>query len=290
MSEPTVVSFAGGLFGGMVGTFTTHPLDTVKVWWQQAGNTPSKGKGYVKATLKSTPNPTIMSVCRQNIARDGFRALYKGVVPQMTVVAAEKCLVFGFYDFLRKIQPFDSQFMNTVASGLGAGTLCTMVVVPGERVKILLQQSHSVGWKSPLQQNLVGRAGSGLRYIYQGWGSTLFREVPGYGIYFGTYEALNRYRPPTRWWDTPLYGGLSGFASWVVIYPSDPIKTMIQDSQEPLRYRDAVRTIYRNHGLGGFYRGYTNALARAFCMHAIVFTVVEWFIGRCGTNGVWKEL
>ena len=67
-----------------------------------------------------------------------------------------------------------------------------------------------------------------------------------------------------------LAGGTGGIAYWLTIYPVDVLKTTLQsDHTDPAKRRykgvaDAASQIYREHGIKGFFRGFTPCLARAF--------------------------
>ena len=115
-----------------------------------------------------------------------------------------------------------------------------------------------------------------LSTFYRGWTATLFREVPGYGIYFTTYEYLKNNTKDMKPYHTLLYGGMSGLAAWLFIYPSDPPKTLMQDKNIGLK--DAIKIIYNKYGLSGFYKGFSIALFRSIPLHAGVFLGYETFL------------
>ena len=131
-------------------------------------------------------------------------------------------------------------------------------------------QLHALGKSNTLQEIIRSTK---LNTLYTGWTATLYREVPGYGIYFTTYEYLKsktRDNIPTQ----PQAFGIgccSGFASWIFIYPADPIKTIMQNSKELFgdKYNmySAIRHIYSTHGFGGFYRGFSLGLFRSMPLH-----------------------
>ena len=77
----------------------------------------------------------------------------------------------------------------------------------------------------------------GFGGLYKGVGALMMRDVPGWGVYFYTYESLKEYFGMTkakqegtnntmlnfgiRMW----CAGIAGQTSWVVSYPYDIIKT-----------------------------------------------------------------
>jgi hypothetical protein len=102
-----------------------------------------------------------------------LRGLYSGIGPPMIGVGLEKSVVFGVY--YNTIKYTDSPFISGALSGLSA----SFVVTPFERIKILLQTSQKI------ERSMFHRS-----FLFQGLSATLYRETPGFGIYFSTYQYL----------------------------------------------------------------------------------------------------
>lgn len=113
----------------------------------------------------------------------------------------------------------------------------------------------------------------------------IVRDTIGTGVYFGGYETTKYLLsgnksasagPLTQF----LAGGICGVMCWIVVFPLDLVKTLIQKeilSVNPT-YKsamDCVRDIYKQNGLSGFYRGITVTLIRAFPIHSLNFLVYE---------------
>ena len=72
--------------------------------------------------------------------------------------------------------------------------------------------------------------------MYKGLNATTLREVIALGIYFGGYEAVVREFDKRlgngKQLDTPLRsffaGGIAGCMSWIITYPIDYVKTVLQ--------------------------------------------------------------
>jgi solute carrier family 25 carnitine/acylcarnitine transporter 20/29 len=144
--------------------------------------------------------------------------------------------------------------------------------------------------------------------LFRGFVSTACREVPSFGIYFGSYtHMLKALTPP----NTPpehqpvmpilVAGGLAGALSWGVVYPVDVIKSNIQLStlSAPLAADEigatavaakgssdsmvnVTRALYRRYGYGIFFRGFSTAVVRAVPVNAAVFFFYELFRGHLG--------
>ena len=66
--------FIYGCFGGIVGTFVSHPIDTIRI------------------NLQSLKKPQY-----------DIRSLYKGIMSPIIGIGIEKAIVFGTYDLSMKI-------------------------------------------------------------------------------------------------------------------------------------------------------------------------------------------
>jgi hypothetical protein len=116
------------------------------------------------------------------------------------------------------------------------------------------------------------------------------RDFPGWGIYFFSYEALQKLvgiktdgvsNVNTNNFSSILLlmlcGGWAGQLSWIVSYPADVIKTTIQvTTTEKLTMRYVASTNYRAHGLSWFFKGMSAALARSFVVNSITLPVYDY--------------
>jgi hypothetical protein len=130
----------------------------------------------------------------------------------------------------------------------------------------------------------------GLRGLFRGLGTTICREVPGFGIYFFAYELMTRStgdnaepRPPVSTFHMLLAGGFSGTLSWVLTYPIDVVKSRLQIDGMDGVYRysgfmDCLKKSIQAEGYGVMTRGLTSTILRAFPTNAATFTVVTWVI------------
>tara|TARA_Y100000590_G_scaffold438452_1_gene561277 strand:+ start:7289 stop:8020 length:732 start_codon:yes stop_codon:yes gene_type:complete len=234
--------FLYGCFGGVVGTIISHPVDTIRI------------------NLQSSKKP-----------KYDVRSLYKGILSPFIGIGLEKAIVFGTYDVTMKL--LQSNASNRVnenkknslfhfISGVSAGLSSTIVVTPVEYFKIKYQNQSSIKVKE-LQ----------LKTVYRGWTATLFREVPGYGIYFYTYNKLTSYFGKNPY-SIFMSGGMAGLTAWICIYPADYIKTRMQYYQTP--FISTTKNIIKEKGFLGMYSGCSLALARAFILHCGVFTAYEY--------------
>ena len=190
--------------------------------------------------------------------------LYKGVSSPLIGVGIEKALVFGTYNLMQK------QGFNITVSGGVSGLVASLVVTPYERLKILQQTNQKITLQTFYPSNL-----------YRGISATFTREVPGFAIYFTTYEKLknNFYKSNGKeitLLSSFIFGGVSGSVAWLFIYPQDKIKTMIQSNSSSINIKTLIKSIYNNGGIKHFYSGFSYAILRAILLHSGTFSMMEY--------------
>ena len=154
--------------------------------------------------------------------------------------------------------------------------------------------------------------GEGVRGIFRGLNITIAREIPAFGLYFASYEAMTRRSDPTKPLGTfhmLMAGGMAGVVSWLFTYPIDFLKSRLQVCAHCIRatrplhricfdfllvrqvdglaghrvYKgigDCIAQTYRHEGFKGFFRGMPTTLIRSFPVNAVTFSVVTWML-RC---------
>lgn len=245
--------FLSGCAGGTLGITLSYPIDTIK-------------------TLRQTGQPI------------RFSKLYAGYTSPLLGMMAEKSVLFWGFDLTRK-----NTNLCVFNSGLVAGLMTTLIVTPFERIKI---RSQTTG-EGAITTLVKTMRNDGFCSMYRGWSATLFREVPGYGIYFTTYGSGREYFPKlldlvqynnykltsymspisTNLLSTAVCGASAGMTAWAFIYPSDPVKTVAQNDN--ISTSKAFQKIWTTQGLRGFYIAFTPAIARAGILHCGVFLGYE---------------
>lgn len=109
---------------------------------------------------------------------------------------------------------------------------------------------------------------------------TMAREIPSYGIYFAVHGALL----PTAFaaafgGAAPLVcGAISGCACWMPVLPIDAVKTRVQNTEGRSSSGgavDAAMEIYKEDGVGAFFRGFSPILLHATLNSAVTFWVYD---------------
>uniref|UniRef100_A0A3B3QRW9 Solute carrier family 25 member 20 n=1 Tax=Paramormyrops kingsleyae TaxID=1676925 RepID=A0A3B3QRW9_9TELE len=254
--------FAGG-FGGVCLVFAGHPLDTIKV------------------RLQTQPKPSPGQPLLYTGTFDCFRKTFAREVRRKTPEIHSP--VKTLHDW-----PSVPRYPQLFAAGMLSGIFTTAIMAPGERIKCLLQIQASSGeikYAGPMDCVKQLYRESGIRGVYKGTGLTLMRDVPASGMYFMTYEWLKNILTPEGRSPSELSvpsilfaGGMAGIFNWAVAIPPDVLKSRFQTAPEgkyPNGFRDVLRELLREEGVGSLYKGFTAVMLRAFPANAACFLGFE---------------
>ncbi|XP_043203956.1 mitochondrial carnitine/acylcarnitine carrier protein-like isoform X2 [Amphibalanus amphitrite] len=285
--------FIAGGFGGSCLVVTGHPLDTIKVRLQTMPNPAPGEKPLYTGTF---------DCAKQTVAKEGFKGLYKGMAAPLVGVTPMFAVCFLGNSIGKRLQQKSPDQELTVLqlfnAGMVAGVFTTGIMAPGERIKCLLQiQAAGTGpakYAGPLDcAKQLFREG-GIRSIYKGTCATLLRDVPASGMYFGSYEVLQRLLTPANQsrsdlgpMRTLLAGGVAGMLNWAVAIAPDVLKSRLQTAPEgayPRGIRDVFIELMRKEGPSALFRGLTPVMLRAFPANAACFLGYE--VALKGLNAV----
>ncbi|MGH0124643.1 UNVERIFIED_CONTAM: hypothetical protein FKN15_036716 [Acipenser sinensis] len=204
----------------------------------------------------------------------------------VTPMTAISFFGFGLGKRLQQREPTDTlTYPQVFAAGMLAGFLTTFIMAPGERIKCLLQvQTHSGirKYSGPVDCATQLYKEMGVRGVYKGTVLTLMRDVPTSGVYFMSYEWLKNILTPEGQSVSELSvprilfaGGMAGLFNWAVALPVDVLKSNFQTAPEGKYsgFRDVLRELIREEGLGSLYKGFSAVMLRAFPANAVKLTV-----------------
>jgi len=234
-----------------------------------------------------------LDCARQTYAKEGVRGFYRGMSAPLIGVTPIFAVCFWGYDVGQRIcrwmsppsQPNQPLSMGQIVFAGGFSALpTTLIMAPGERIKVLLQTQDAGGAKKysgPIDVVKKLFREGGVRSIFKGSLATLLRDVPGSMAYFGAYEGFKRLFTPSGSSPNPLgifvAGGLAGVFNWLVAIPPDVIKSRYQSAPEGT-YRglaDVTRVLLKEEGVKGLFKGVVPAMLRAFPANAACFLGVE---------------
>lgn len=117
----------------------------------------------------------------------------------------------------------------------------------------------------------------GLRGMYRGYVSQLYRDIPASASYFAIFEFASFYSHKHLPYLNSQFinfvaGGLAGVLSWTLIMPLDVIKSRVQADVKGNLYKgwmDCVVKSVKSDGLSVLFVGYSAVACRAFLVNSV---------------------
>ena len=219
--------------------------------------------------------------------------LYKGMTSPLYGLAAINAVVFGVQrNVQRRLANPDtltSHFVAGSIAGLSQSIICSPMELAKTRMQVQGQGEsrhkfrHSRHiYNGPVDCLLKIYHKEGFVGVFRGFGLTIARETPSFGVYFLSYEYMCRmFQPKDSLQEVGTLvllfsGGMAGIFAWLVTYPVDVIKSRIQAdmSNTYTGFWDCCVKSYSECGIRGFTRGLGSTLLRAFPVNAATFTTV----------------
>ncbi|KAJ7214932.1 mitochondrial carrier domain-containing protein [Mycena pura] len=260
-SLATVNELIAGSVGGAAQVLVGQPLDTVKTRAQIA---PS-----------STSQKGPMDIAVQTMKKEGFFALYKGMLSPLIGIAGVNSLLFASYGVSRRIvSPFGKLTLGqTAVAGAMAGAVNAVLASPVEMFKVRMQGQY--GAASDKRLRVVARemwVEWGFRKgVMRGYWITVAREIPAYAACVFTFQSsyeFSKRKFIAKYGDQKLpvwallaSGSTGGIAYWLACYPLDVVKSRIQlraapPTGTPVQYiAHEFKAIVAEAGWAGLFRG-----------------------------------
>jgi solute carrier family 25 carnitine/acylcarnitine transporter 20/29 len=280
--QPSRTSLAeeavGGLSAGIIGTVIGFPLDTIKTRMQTQS---------VSAGIISTGNSVIH--------KEGFLALYKGIIPPLISLSILNTLTFASYSYLQSLlhatRGWDGR--NALAGslcGVAAGTVSTVenlvkTQMQLDNTRIGRQSQQFRGSWDCVRQLTASQGGT---VLYTGHAVNTIRECVFLSTYFFVYEGFRQQligsgntAGGNNKWAIPVAGGCAGAIAWTVSFPLDCVRAGVQGQDFAAAggiRRGAWRVftdLLRQKGVRGLYSGVAPSLIRAFLVSGSRFSAYE---------------
>ncbi|BFZ54646.1 mitochondrial ornithine carrier protein [Savitreella phatthalungensis] len=290
-----------GSISGMVGKVIEYPFDTVKVRLQSQ---PSGERRYEGA----------VDCFRQSVrGRDGWWGLYRGLSAPLVGAMAENAMLFFAFarasELVRSARGLttagEDDTLTIMAAGAISGAATSFILTPIELVKCKIQVHPA--FADPVSLNTVATTTSrgshgtvagviqevwkthGVAGFWRGQVGTLIRESGGSLCWFTVYEETLRACRPVgtskREGNTSgqmmMAGAVAGVAYNTLFFPADSVKSRMQTgvSTHGVGFLGTVRTMARETGFRGFFRGWGVTVVRAAPSNAAIFWVYEALCG-----------
>uniref|UniRef100_A0A0K0EIB2 Mitochondrial carrier protein n=1 Tax=Strongyloides stercoralis TaxID=6248 RepID=A0A0K0EIB2_STRER len=266
IEKPIIIDFVAGSAAGVGMCLSGHPLDTIKVH------------------IQSAPADTKIGIfsCTKNIIKSfGPMGLYRGVLSPLSSTPFINATVFAGESFCSRFIKNDlNPVVSTFMSGACAGAFQTTVLCPTDVVKLKMQLTNTNLNTLSLTKHIIET--SGIKSLFRGFGITLCRDAPAYGVYFSSFEYFtSKYIDfnvdPSCGYNLLvnfISGGLAGILCWIATYPLDIIKTRFQNVTSYTNYLTVTKELYKENGFKGFFRGMNSTIIRAFITNAVTFVIM----------------
>ncbi|CAM1506744.1 Fc.00g063850.m01.CDS01 [Cosmosporella sp. VM-42] len=290
-SKLQVVS--AGAIAGLVSRFVVAPLDVVKIRLQLQPHSLSDPL----ASLREAPayRGTIATL-KHILKHEGVTGLWKGNVPAELMYVCYAAVQFTTYRtttvFLQTAFPTRlPDPAESFIAGATSGAAATGLTYPLDllRTRFAAQGRHRV-YESLRSAVWDIQRDEGYRGFFRGLGPGLGQIVPFMGIFFATYESLrvslDGFHMPWGSGDATA-GMLASILSKTAVFPLDLVRKRIQ-VQGPTRSkyvygnipeyssaRRAIRSIFRNEGFRGLYKGLPISLIKAAPASAVTLWTYE---------------
>ncbi|OQR92462.1 Mitochondrial Carrier (MC) Family [Achlya hypogyna] len=261
-----------GTVGAVCNVYAGLPFDVAKIRLQTQGPTPQYAG--------------LIDVVAKTVRAEGIKSLWKGAVPAMSSAIAENSVLFTANGILHRAffgKETNLSTLQEATLGGGAGLFAAMAITPTEVIKCRLQMHNGTTSLGVLRCIRQVYAQHGLMGFVAGLPAVVLRDVPFAFFFFGAYQS---YTSQLMIWQqvdsrhdlhplaVMLAGGAAGSTGWSFVFPADVIKSHMQIAGS-LSFRDATISVWRRHGVSGFYRGWNAAVLRSFPADGCLFLGVE---------------
>lgn len=222
--------------------------------------------------------------------REGLLVFWKGAAPALLMNVPSSGLFFGTYKHFRPPLPRPGGatadwYARVFGAGMLAGLPMCSFANPLDvwRVRAQTEVKPTAGGSGAAagsQTSVLQRLLAGPRHILmRGFSLTLFRNVPGSGVYFLGYEGAVRNMERRGWFhsdqDRALWaGGLVGLGFNLVFHPLEVVRVNVMNADVGTVRATAQQLVARG-GLRALYRGVAVTTARAVLLNASGLWVLE---------------
>ncbi|KAJ5939300.1 hypothetical protein N7466_002434 [Penicillium verhagenii] len=271
VKTPQWVSLVSGGIAGGVEAAITYPFEYSKTRVQLLDNS---------AIRTSNPLRLILQVAKQ----EGIGALYTGCSTLVVGTTAKAAVRFVSYDTIRNSLADERGVLSPgrgMLAGMTAGAVeSVLAVTPTERIKTALidDAKEARQFKSSLHATKVLVQRHGITELYRGLVSTMMKQSATSAVRMGTYnmlkETIKAKGIKTNIFTTFGIGAVAGVVTVYATQPFDTIKTRAQGVQGA-GIMEASRSVIKDYGIRGFWKGSSMRLGRLLLSGGIVFSVYE---------------
>lgn len=230
------------------------------------------------------------------VRSEGISSLWSGLPPTLFMTFPQVVLYFSTYEETKRLIGYheitNPNPVLPILSGGLARIIAVTAVSPIELVRTKVQSERLKYWQIADAVRSAVKT-QGLRSLYRGWVSTVWRDVPFSMIYWFNYEKFKtfilkvQHKQSLDNVTTFICGAMAGSIAACITCPLDVCKTYRQIQLGELdamamsggRHRtvDIIREIYRTKGFRALFAGLTPRVSKVALSCAIMITTFEYF-------------
>ncbi|XP_044734375.1 calcium-binding mitochondrial carrier protein SCaMC-2-A isoform X2 [Chrysoperla carnea] len=276
---------AAGGFAGAISRTCTAPLDRLKIFLQV---------GAERQTIRET----LSSMLKDG----GVTCLWRGNLINVIKIAPESAIKFAAYEQIKRLIRGDSNktlgIYERFISGASAGAISQTAIYPLEVMKTRLALRKTGQYKNAWELIRKMYKHEGAYTFYRGYIPNILGIIPYAGIDLAVYETLKKSYikayPNNN--EQPSFflllacGSASSTLGQVCSYPLALIRTRLQATDcskndlQKCTMRGVAKTILRNEGITGLYRGITPNFIKVIPAVSISYVVYEYSSRILGVN------
>ena len=168
---------------------------------------------------------TIRNCLMETVKFEGYAGLWKGIQQPLMTATPINSIVFIMNSYtsryLDRKHPTMSSTLKQLISGAFAGLASMVIFVPADLLKCRAQVKFD-GTINYTQETKAIINEQGFRGMYRGLTACALRDVPGWGIYFCTFEYLKQFQMSSNFTQTIWNlnaAGVAGVCSWACSIP-----------------------------------------------------------------------
>jgi solute carrier family 25 phosphate transporter 23/24/25/41 len=298
----------GGAAGATARTFVA-PIDRVKILMQtqHVVSAAPGGAGAASAASAAPKYQSLSQSLRRIVAEEGVRKLWRGngvncirVVPySATQFVAYDKLKAGITEHLARNNGMGGglggqQFniLHRLACGAGAAVMATSLTYPLDMVRLRLSVEPQLNGFADSVRSILADGKGSPRAFFKGYVPTVCSITPFVAINFAAFDtcksACFALRPSLEGSVsvTLMMGAASGLFAQTCCYPLDTVRRRMQlKGTVYTGLGDAFRTILRDEGFRGFYKGMLPNAVKVVPNNAIRFFAYETLKKYMGVEG-----
>lgn len=267
-------SVAAGGGAGIIARTASAPLDRIKLLFQvqamaSSGTSATAYTGVGQAFYKIYTEEGILSFWKGN-----------GVnVIRVAPYAAAQLASNDYYKSLLADEQGKLGVPQRLLAGAMAGMTGTALTHPLDTVRLRLALPNH-GYNGMVHCFSTVYRHEGIGALYKGLGPTLAGIAPYAAINFASYDLAKKLYYGENGKQDPIsnlvVGGASGTFSATVCYPLDTIRRRMQMKGKTYNgMLDAIKTISRDEGMRGFFRGWSANTLKVVPQNSIRFVSFE---------------